>query len=117
VAEGARLESVFTRKGNVGSNPTLSAITLVGQHLRHGDTYTDTKPQDACKRRFNAILVWKANRFGRSLTQVSCSIARTSKATLHPQPQMWCLPSLYFASNQAYVQHQKFRLDSAWVYT
>jgi hypothetical protein len=25
VAEGARLESVFTRKGNVGSNPTLSA--------------------------------------------------------------------------------------------
>ena len=27
VAEGARLESVFTRKGNVGSNPTLSAIT------------------------------------------------------------------------------------------
>ncbi len=26
VAEGARLESVFTRKGNVGSNPTLSAI-------------------------------------------------------------------------------------------
>src|SRR5580704_9788765 len=28
VAEGARLESVFTRKGNVGSNPTLSAIFL-----------------------------------------------------------------------------------------
>jgi hypothetical protein len=28
VAEGARLESVFTRKGNVGSNPTLSAIPL-----------------------------------------------------------------------------------------
>jgi hypothetical protein len=27
VAEGARLESVFTRKGNVGSNPTLSAIS------------------------------------------------------------------------------------------
>ena len=26
MAEGARLESVFTRKGNVGSNPTLSAI-------------------------------------------------------------------------------------------
>jgi hypothetical protein len=25
VAEGARLESVFTRKGNVGSNPPLSA--------------------------------------------------------------------------------------------
>ena len=28
VAEGARLESVFTRKGNVGSNPTLSASPL-----------------------------------------------------------------------------------------
>ena len=28
MAEGARLESVFTRKGNVGSNPTLSAILL-----------------------------------------------------------------------------------------
>ena len=28
VAEGARLESVFTRKGNVGSNPTLSASSL-----------------------------------------------------------------------------------------
>jgi hypothetical protein len=28
VAEGARLESVFTRKGNVGSNPTLSAKIL-----------------------------------------------------------------------------------------
>jgi hypothetical protein len=25
VAEGARLESVFTLTGNVGSNPTLSA--------------------------------------------------------------------------------------------
>ena len=29
VAEGARLESVFTRKGNVGSNPTLSASLLI----------------------------------------------------------------------------------------
>ena len=28
MAEGARLESVFTRKGNVGSNPTLSAMLL-----------------------------------------------------------------------------------------
>ena len=28
MAEGARLESVFTRKGNVGSNPTLSASTF-----------------------------------------------------------------------------------------
>ena len=28
MAEGARLESVFTRKGNVGSNPTLSASLL-----------------------------------------------------------------------------------------
>ena len=30
MAEGARLESVFTRKGNVGSNPTLSAISFNG---------------------------------------------------------------------------------------
>src|ERR1035437_6817194 len=29
VAEGARLESVYTRKGIQGSNPCLSAITLV----------------------------------------------------------------------------------------
>jgi hypothetical protein len=33
VAEGARLESVFTRKGNVGSNPTLSASS-------NGDRWT-----------------------------------------------------------------------------
>ena len=29
MAEGARLESVFTRKGNVGSNPTLSANSFI----------------------------------------------------------------------------------------
>ncbi len=34
MAEGARLESVFTRKGNVGSNPTLSAILLKINKLR-----------------------------------------------------------------------------------
>jgi hypothetical protein len=34
VAEGARLESVFRGNSNVGSNPTLSAITFVIQHLR-----------------------------------------------------------------------------------
>src|SRR4029077_4156104 len=38
VAEGARLESVFTRKGNVGSNPTLSAsskaLTGFETHLK-----------------------------------------------------------------------------------
>ena len=43
MAEGARLESVFTRKGNVGSNPTLSAITFVILHLQAGDTYTDSE--------------------------------------------------------------------------
>ncbi len=32
MAEGARLESVFTRKGNVGSNPTLSASFLSTSH-------------------------------------------------------------------------------------
>ena len=34
MAEGARLESVFTRKGNVGSNPTLSAITFRAVRFR-----------------------------------------------------------------------------------
>jgi hypothetical protein len=34
VAEGARLESVFTRKGNVGSNPTLSAMLFQINMLR-----------------------------------------------------------------------------------
>ena len=43
MAEGARLESVFTRKGNVGSNPTLSAITFVIYYLQAGDTYTDSE--------------------------------------------------------------------------
>ena len=33
MAEGARLESVFTRKGNVGSNPTLSASLLKTNNL------------------------------------------------------------------------------------
>jgi hypothetical protein len=33
VAEGARLESVFRGNSNVGSNPTLSAITFVILHL------------------------------------------------------------------------------------
>ena len=33
MAEGARLESVFTRKGNVGSNPTLSAIQSEVQRM------------------------------------------------------------------------------------
>jgi hypothetical protein len=33
VAEGARLESVFTRKGNVGSNPTLSASSFAFNEL------------------------------------------------------------------------------------
>ena len=41
MAEGARLESVFTRKGNVGSNPTLSAIILlILLYLRDGLTST-----------------------------------------------------------------------------
>ena len=36
MAEGARLESVFTRKGNVGSNPTLSASLLDLKHVGIG---------------------------------------------------------------------------------
>ncbi len=34
MAEGARLESVFRGNSNVGSNPTLSAITFVSIGLR-----------------------------------------------------------------------------------
>ena len=42
MAEGARLESVFTRKGNVGSNPTLSAsFLLMPIDLRDRLTSTD----------------------------------------------------------------------------
>ena len=42
MAEGARLESVFTRKGNVGSNPTLSAsFLLMPMDLGDGLTSTD----------------------------------------------------------------------------
>ena len=33
MAEGARLEGVFTRKGNVGSNPTLSASSFAFNEL------------------------------------------------------------------------------------
>ena len=41
MAEGARLESVFTRKGNVGSNPTLSAsFLLMLMDLRDAPTST-----------------------------------------------------------------------------
>jgi hypothetical protein len=41
VAEGARLESVFTRKGNVGSNPTLSASfkALTGDEITRKSVY------------------------------------------------------------------------------
>ena len=45
MAEGARLESVFRGNSNVGSNPTLSAITFVISYLLVGDTYTDTQNQ------------------------------------------------------------------------
>ena len=38
MAEGARLESVFTRKGNVGSNPTLSAILLILNELQNSES-------------------------------------------------------------------------------
>src|ERR1022692_1071821 len=43
VAEGARLESVFTRKGNVGSNPTLSASSFSLLYLTCCDTVSDTE--------------------------------------------------------------------------
>jgi hypothetical protein len=42
VAEGARLESVYTGNRIGGSNPSLSAITSVILHLPRGDTQTDS---------------------------------------------------------------------------
>ena len=53
MAEGARLESVFTRKGNVGSNPTLSAIKselqripayIFPQYGRNMSVFRDSSP-------------------------------------------------------------------------
>jgi hypothetical protein len=41
VAEGARLESVYTFTGIGGSNPSLSAIILVICHLHTGDLSSD----------------------------------------------------------------------------
>ena len=40
MAEGARLESVFTRKGNVGSNPTLSARFGIAAKMRGRELVT-----------------------------------------------------------------------------
>ncbi len=43
MAEGARLESVFTRKGNVGSNPTLSAILFKINKLLGQDPLSEAR--------------------------------------------------------------------------
>ena len=43
MVDGSGLENRHTRKGIGGSNPSLSASTLVFQHLQAGDTYTDTR--------------------------------------------------------------------------
>src|SRR5271163_868302 len=50
VAEGARLESVFTRKGNVGSNPTLSAILIIqpDRFLGRGTPSKESKTSPRC---------------------------------------------------------------------
>jgi hypothetical protein len=42
VVDGSGLENRHTRKGIGGSNPSLSASTLVIYHLQAGDTYTDS---------------------------------------------------------------------------
>jgi hypothetical protein len=42
VVDGTGLENRHTRKGIGGSNPSLSASTLVVWHLQAGDTYTDS---------------------------------------------------------------------------
>ena len=43
MAEGARLESVYTFTGIGGSNPSLSASSFIILHLAYGDTYTDSE--------------------------------------------------------------------------
>jgi hypothetical protein len=43
VVEGASLENWSTGNCTGGSNPSLSASTLVIWHLQAGDTYTDSK--------------------------------------------------------------------------
>lgn len=59
---------------------------------------------DACKRPFNGIRVWKTNRFGRldaGFVFNSPDIESVTETTTDA-----VLTSLFFASNQAYVQHQ-----------
>jgi serine/threonine protein kinase len=66
VAEGARLESVFTRKGNEGSNPSLSAMVL--RAPRQPDSTEASARNREIKRRpttiviprFSARLQWRA---------------------------------------------------------
>ena len=41
MAEGARLESVFTRKGNEGSNPSLSANLIILRRHTSLDPFSD----------------------------------------------------------------------------
>ena len=57
VAEGARLESVFTRKGNVGSNPTLSASK---SKLQRNCPAFCREIRKTCPRRFDGTLSSKA---------------------------------------------------------
>lgn len=53
MAEGARLESVFTRKGNVGSNPTLSARTFLKVSRVEGKKENTVSQDNGDKARFS----------------------------------------------------------------
>ena len=64
MAEGARLESVFTRKGNVGSNPTLSAMLFKINELREVRNplsgsffYFGTNDMTFCKAKVRSVKV------------------------------------------------------------
>ena len=64
MAEGARLESVFTRKGNVGSNPTLSAMLFtinelckVGNPLSGSFFYFGMNDMKFCKAQVRSVKV------------------------------------------------------------
>ena len=80
MAEGARLESVYTFTGIGGSNPSLSAITFVIYHLRRGDTSTDTTSQKDFKKETSSRpgsrygkLPHRLGRKKRSYSVIDCS--------------------------------------------
>ncbi len=87
MAEGARLESVFTRKGNVGSNPTLSATdagdigirSLRGSRLQSvGTPHTQTRQRSCPAVPDDAAVVDNLLKLGSCGRALPCSQVRLS---------------------------------------